>query len=41
MAGELTHSTASAYKQLGKYASSPANTAYCYQEPAVSSLAVA
>jgi len=32
---------ASAFNQLGQYASSPGNRAYCYVELAVSSLAVA
>jgi len=32
---------ASAFNELGQYASSPGNTAYCYAELAVSSLAVA
>ena len=33
--------TASAFNQLGQYASNPGNRAYCYSELAVSSLAVA
>jgi len=33
--------TASAFNRLGQYASSPGNTAYCYTELGVSSLAVA
>ena len=32
---------ASAFKQLGQYASSPGNMAYCYTELAVSSLELA
>ena len=41
MAGSVKIITASAFNQLGKYANSPGNRAYCYAELAVSSLTMA
>jgi len=40
-AGWLAQLTASAFNRLGQYVSSPGNTAYCYAELTVSSLAMA